>query len=197
MPEKQSIGAAIRPLDGLIGMDKDKDPGRSFHEVQRLPGWALVTVLSFGILMISLFSYGLVKQLVLGVPWGDKPLTNMMLAVVAPFFIAFGVLLLWTAAKSRLETKIMDGAIYIKYHPFHMSFRKIPLEDITDYEACTYNPMFSYGGWGIRYGRKGKAYNIRGNKGVRLTFTNGRTLLIGSDRPEEFVSAIDNLKGKQ
>jgi hypothetical protein len=37
-----------------------------------------------------------------------------------------------------------------------------------------------YGGWGIKYGKMGKAYNVSGNRGVQLEFTDGKRLLIGS-----------------
>ena len=36
----------------------------------------------------------------------------------------------------------------------------------------------------------GKAYNVSGNKGVLLTFGTGKTLMIGSQRPEELAAAI-------
>ncbi len=50
--------------------------------------------------------------------------------------------------------------------------------------------MKEYGGWGIRYGMKGMAYNVSGNRGVQLEFETGKRLLIGSQRPEELVSQI-------
>jgi hypothetical protein len=48
-----------------------------------------------------------------------------------------------------------------------------------------------YGGWGIRKGRSGWAYNVSGDRGVRLTYTDGETLLIGSQRADELAKAIE------
>ena len=49
----------------------------------------------------------------------------------------------------------------------------------------TYSPLAEYGGWGIKWGRSGLALNARGDRGVRLTLTDGRRVLVGSQRPEE------------
>ena len=56
-----------------------------------------------------------------------------------------------------------------------------------------YHPILDYGGWGIRWALKGKAYNISGNNGVRLDFYDGKHLLIGSQRSEEFAASIEEI----
>jgi hypothetical protein len=81
--------------------------------------------------------------------------------------------------------------LYICFFPFHLSFKKMPFIQIKKYEARTYSPLGEYGGWGIRYGFEGKAYNVSGNRGVQLELVNGKRLLIGSQSPEELVKAID------
>ena len=43
----------------------------------------------------------------------------------------------------------------------------------------------------IRYGKKGKAYNVSGDQGVRLTLKDGKTVLIGSRNHEMLCSAIN------
>jgi len=57
--------------------------------------------------------------------------------------------------------------------------------------VLTYSPISDYGGWGIRYGSIGKAYNVSGNRGVQLELLNGERILIGSQKPEELAAAID------
>ncbi len=69
--------------------------------------------------------------------------------------------------------------------------------DLKGYEVLTYSPIKDYGGWGIRYGRGGKAYNVRGNRGVQLQLANGQRLLIGSQRPEELSNALALAFGKR
>jgi len=167
-----------------------------FSEVQRLHVWIRTALSVAAVIMISFFGYGMVKQLVMGEQWGNKPMSDTMLTVVAPFFISLSLLILWVSLSAKLETRVEGDGIYIRYFPFYMRFKKISPDEITGYEACTYNPVLDYGGWGIRFGLKGKAYNIRGNRGVRLAFAGGSTLLVGSERPEELVSAIDIMKGR-
>jgi hypothetical protein len=90
----------------------------------------------------------------------------------------------------KLITEVRLDGLFIRFVPLHLSFKRIPLETFAGYEVVTYRPILDYGGWGIRYGWKGKAYNVSGNRGVRFKSLRGRDLLIGSQRPEELASAI-------
>jgi hypothetical protein len=96
-------------------------------------------------------------------------------------------------ASMRLVTQVRHDGIYLRFIPFHWRWVRIEPERIKGVQARTYNPLLEYGGWGIRYGARGKAYTISGNRGVELEFANGRTLLIGSQRAEELASVIRGL----
>jgi hypothetical protein len=112
--------------------------------------------------------------------WRSLAATDLVLAAVT----------LWLY-KMRLVTEVRAG--YLVLH-FQWLWRRrwIPFTDIQSYRVVTYNPVAEYGGWGIRYGAAGdKAYNVSGTRGVRLEFTNGGRLLIGSQRPEELARALD------
>jgi len=63
-------------------------------------------------------------------------------------------------------TEVRDDGVYFRFFPLHLSFHRIGLEEIVRFEVQTYRPIRDYGGWGIRYGWKGKAYNVSGNRGV-------------------------------
>jgi TATA-box binding protein (TBP) (component of TFIID and TFIIIB) len=57
-----------------------------------------------------------------------------------------------------------------------------------------YAPLSEYGGWGLRYSvNHGKAYNVSGNQGVQLFFTNGKKLLIGTQKPEEITAILKQI----
>ncbi|MHC4643443.1 MAG: hypothetical protein ACYS32_17515, partial [Planctomycetota bacterium] len=68
-------------------------------------------------------------------------------------------------------------------------------QDLAEHYPRTYKPILEYGGWGIRcsFTGKGKAYNVSGNKGVQLVFTNGKKLLIGSQQPDDLAAAIEEM----
>ena len=91
--------------------------------------------------------------------------------------------------KGGLETEVRGDGVHVRFFPFHLSFRKIPLENVVKVEARSYRPIREYGGWGIRCGRRGRAYNMSGNLGVRIDYADGRHLLIGSRRAEELAEA--------
>ncbi|WP_254799212.1 DUF6141 family protein [Natrinema hispanicum] len=90
----------------------------------------------------------------------------------------------------RLQTEVRADGIYIKMWPLHRSFRRITWSEIERYEPRQYRPLREFGGWGIRWAPGKLAYNVSGNRGVWIERTNGRAVLIGSKRPEDFVRAI-------
>ncbi len=116
--------------------------------------------------------------------------TNKVMIIV--YFIALIVVLILFCLIS-LTTKITEKEIAIRFFPFHFKERKYLFSEIEKAEVIQYNPIMDYGGWGIRYGIKGKAFNIRGNRGLKLTFKTKRTLLIGTQNPEELKKIIHNI----
>ena len=149
--------------------------------------WALV-------LFISLLSlYGAFQQLILREPFGNNPAPDSMMVVLA---IIFGIGLPLFMYMTNLTTEIRSDGLYFRFSPFHRSFHRIAAEEIKRYEACNYSPIRDYGGWGIRYGRKGKAYNVSGNRGVQLELSKGKHLLVGSQKPEELVEALNTTLGR-
>ena len=138
-----------------------------FREVQRFRQpwiWALLGAIS--LLMI-----------VLGpISWGG-------LAVVGAVAI-----LLYSL---RLQTEVRADGIYLKMWPLHRSFRRISWSEIERYESKQYSPLREFGGWGIRWTPGKLAYNVSGDRGIWIERTNGRTVLVGSQHPEEFLRAID------
>ena len=95
----------------------------------------------------------------------------------------------------KLSVRVDGSGLHVRFFP--LVKKEIPLDEIARWEARTYRPILEYGGWGIRCSwGKGMAYNVSGNRGVQLEFTNGKRLLIGSQRPEELAEAISKAKGQ-
>lgn len=148
-------------------------------------------ILLLGIAALSIWS--MVQQLIFGKDFGNNPAPDAVLIVIAIVF-GFGFLVIFY--KMNLTTQVRSDGIYYRFFPFHLSFHKIELGDISECEVRNYSALKDYGGWGIRYGRKGKAYNVSGNRGVQLTFLKGNKLLFGSQKPEGFSAAIKLALGK-
>jgi hypothetical protein len=51
-------------------------------------------------------------------------------------------------------------------------------EEIEKISVREYSPLFEYGGWGIRRGKSGRAYNVKGNIGLQLVLKNGKKILL-------------------
>ncbi len=88
----------------------------------------------------------------------------------------------------RLKTKIDEQGIYYQFYPLNFNQKFISWNDISKCYIRKYKPVVEYGGWGFKtgFGRsRGKALNIRGNKGIQLEFKNGKKLLLGTQKMNE------------
>jgi hypothetical protein len=167
-----------------------------FREQQQFrQGWLWVLFGAISIPVVGLLGYALYQQLVLGHPYGTNPATNNELKVVFAAILllhTFVVALFWFA---RLDVEVNEIEVALRFRPFHLRARHIALSDITDARARHYSALGEYGGWGIRMGFRGWAYNVSGQEGVQLTLANGRRILIGSQRSAELEAAIRQAKG--
>jgi hypothetical protein len=134
---------------------------------------------------------GVFVQLVLGIPFGTNPASNGMLVFI---FLLVGIGLPIAMYKLELRIRVNGEGIHYQYFPFHLRLHTLRFGDIDTSASITYHPILEYGGWGIRYGKTGKAYNVSGNKGVLVTLRNGRTILFGSQRADEFAKMLEGIK---
>ncbi|MBC7246268.1 MAG: hypothetical protein H5T73_00610 [Actinobacteria bacterium] len=165
----------------------EREKNTVFREVQRFHQWWIYLV----VLAVTLFAwYAPLRQLFADRPPGEKEAPDWFMYLVW-LLMGMGFPALFLSA--RLVVEVRDDGIHYRYHPFHLRFHRIGVEEIEEAEARTYRPVLEYGGWGIRYGRKGKAYNVSGNRGVQLRLRDGRRVLFGSQRAEEFASALQEV----
>ena len=106
------------------------------------------------------------------------------------YYLLISILLLALIYLTKLTTLVTKEGIHYRFFPFHFKEKIIKIEEIKTYEQIKYNPIFDYGGWGIRYGSNGKAYNVKGNIGVRILLKNGKKILFGTQDAHRFISAI-------
>jgi hypothetical protein len=159
-----------------------------FRETQRFRQiwvWALLIAIAGTVI------YSMVQQLILDNPFGTNPAPDLALVILGIVFVLALPVLFYLL---NLTTEVRPDGLYYRFFPIHRSFRRIAPDELSGYEARTYSPLREYGGWGIRYGSSGTAFNISGNRGVQLELVNGKSILIGSQRPEELVAALDSIK---
>ena len=166
-----------------------------FEEVQQFrQAWVWVITLPSSLLVLGIFAWGVYKQILLGRPWGDRPMPDAQLILASIFGSALAVGLPWLFHHMRLVVRVAGGYLQVRFFPFVN--RTIPIEQIVHWEARTYRPIREYGGWGIRYGgkRRGRAYTVSGNFGVQIELKNGERLLIGSRRADDLVGSLEQVR---
>ncbi|MDD1705801.1 MAG: DUF6141 family protein [Methanoregulaceae archaeon] len=155
-----------------------------FREIQRFRQiwiWILIGGIA-GIAWYSLF-----RQIIIGEPFGSNPAPDAGVMVI---FIIFGIIFPVWFLVMKLEIQVTSTILRFRMVPLHMKWREVPFGNIADVVAVIYRPIREYGGWGIRFGRKGIAYNVSGDRGVQVTLKNGKSFLLGSGRAEELAIVL-------
>jgi hypothetical protein len=114
----------------------------------------------------------------------------LLVGLALPSVLVLGVLRMTT------EVTPMTCRVWFGWIPTYR--HAVPLSSISSVEVVSYRPLADCGGWGIRRGRDGeRVLNARGDRGVRLTLSDGSRLLIGSQRPEELARALEQASRPQ
>ena len=155
--------------------------------------WLIWVPLTAGSLIF--FAFGLHKQLILGEPFGDKPMPDagLLITGILSVLMMAGLTLLFY--KMKLVIEIRTDGIYFRYPPMINSFKRISREEIDRLEVREYKAVREYGGYGIKTGAKkyGKAYNVKGNIGLQLYLKNGNRILLGTQRRAAINDAANKM----
>lgn len=176
----------------LYEIKKEEDPMDTtaetlFYEVQsEKPLWLIFFIIGI-VLMASVLA---VLQLFFRIRVGTHPVSNGVLLLI---WIGVGLLLPLFFFYSNLRVAVQEDGIHYRYFPFHFREQTIKKEDIQEFRQVIYNPVRDYGGYGIRISRQGRAYNVKGNKGIRITTVGGKNILFGSRIPEKFEEALHSI----
>ena len=122
---------------------------------------------------------------------------------IETLFWVMGLLLVFTIPIFffRLITRIDEKGIHYQFLPFHFSLKTIRWNEITKAYIRVYDPIGDYGGWGLKGGalwnsKNGKAINVSGDVGIQLELTNGKKLLIGTQKKVEATRVLETYKHK-
>ncbi len=160
-----------------------------FREVQRFRHWFFWVPI---VVVVGVIWWQFIQQIVIGRPPGTEPISDWAAWVLT---IVFGIGFPVFAAIVRLVTEVRPGTLSIRLIPFRG--RVISTQDIRSADSREYSPMREFGGWGIRLAVDGgKAYNAYGNVGVQLVLTDGKRVLVGTQRAEELIAALRSAGAK-
>ena len=163
-----------------------------FKEQQRFKQWWLWLIL---LAVNGLFIFGFFKQVIGGHPFGDKPMSNTGLIIATSITFLLSLLFL----NFRLDTKITNDGIYVRFFPIHIRLKFYSWDQLNQSYIRQYSALTEYGGWGFRIGlgKSGNAFTVSVNKGLQLKFKDNKKLLIGtnkSDQLREILIKIGQLK---
>jgi hypothetical protein len=140
-----------------------------FEEKQKFTQWWLwVILLSFPIISVG--------------PFDDNEINV--------YYVLIGLAIPLLFYLFELRIKVNNDGLHYQFSPFHLKFHTIKMDEIESFKAMEYSPLKEYGGWGIKYGFKGKAYNVSGNKGVKVFLKNGANIMFGSQKHKELAKAL-------
>ena len=171
---------------------------RVFKEEQRLTQtWFIIIVVISAIGPLAFGVYGIIQQIILKQPFGDKPMSDLGLIVFTISMLLLSIFIF----SFKLTTRIDEKGIHYQFFPFHFSLKTITWSEINAAKIRTYYPISEYGGWGLRGGfflnkSKGNAINISGNIGIQLALKNGKKLLIGTQKKGEAKRVLENYQNK-
>jgi len=153
-----------------------------FEEIQQFgKGWTLLLYLPLG--MVSLLMlYACFRQFIMGQPFGDHPAPDAVLAFIT--LLVLGLLV--SLILMRLETRVDEWGAGFRWRPFMKKMRMHNRSNIEKAEVIDYG----FVGYGIRLSRHGWVHNTSGKMGLKLTMKNKRSIVLGTQKPEELSAYI-------
>ena len=152
-----------------------------FKEKQKFTQWWIWLIL-IGLGAIAV--YGFIQQIVFGVEFGNKPMSNVGIIIFTLFVFGF-IYFNWYMT---LITEITNGGIKMRFVPFmkkEIQWSELKSAKIVDY---------GFVGYGIRLGSKyGTVYNMNGNKGLAIELNNGKKFVIGTQKEMELKNVVEKM----
>ena len=156
----------------------------NYREVTPWPGW--VNAILWGSLIVACY------PLLAG--WDTDLEFGTRLTIVGSIMgFALGAKLVL----GGLTVLVQETRIFIHLGSTPLLRTKVPYVDIIDLASVQYRPIREFGGWGIRWRGKRRAWTARGDQAVALTLVGDRELYVGSDHPQRLEERIRAAAGDQ
>jgi hypothetical protein len=136
-------------------------------------------------------------QLILGEPYGDRPMSDTGLIIFSFFVIASGSVATWVLLSMKLETYVDQEGVHYKFSPLRPQWKLIRKAAIAGYEVRRKRNFLDGGiGYHKNFFRRTTNMAIRGGRHVRLLLDDSSKWLIGTQNPEDFERALKRLMTK-
>ncbi len=164
----------------------EASPKSSFEEVQKVCQtwiWVVLPVAFAGLVLM------IANQVMFRQVFGENLLTFSSIIFVTILLSLFTLLIY----KAHLVTKIDEYGIRYRFYPLQIKSRTIYWKDVVEVYIREYDGLSEYGGWGIKFGKHGKAYTVKGRYGLQIELSDERKILIGTQKPIELEKLMLHL----
>ena len=143
------------------------------------------TFVMYGIILLELPTLTLISVLYFTGKLGEDGWIPML---VVSTLIPLTFLLLMSIT---LETRLDTHAFSYRNLPFQRSWKQLPLEQISSISVHKKDGILDYGGIGMRFSRKTKAYIFFADYVIEVE-QGGKKLVFSTAKPKEFDAVISN-----
>ena len=167
-----------------------------FREEQKFGSMSLYIIMGIIYAVPTIvFALAIYSQFVLNEPWGNKPMSDLGLLLTTFLVMCVLVVSAFLLFGAKLDVQITSYNIRLDFKPYIFKPISINKFEIDRFEIREYKALKEYGGWGMKQGKKGigKAYSVSGNIGLQLYLTNGKKVLIGTQRRDAMLRAIKKM----
>jgi hypothetical protein len=109
------------------------------------------------------------------------------------FMLVAGALVQWLVA--GLTVRLYRDEMKIGLGTAAAISKRIRYEDILRTESVRYSPLREFGGWGVRFRGRKRAWTARGHRAVVLHLVDGVQLYVGTDHPYALEERIRTVGG--
>ena len=119
----------------------------------------------------------------------SEPQNNLVPKAFIPVFLLMAIVF-FILTKATLSVEINSSTIKYKFFPFQFKERVIEFKDVNHISVEAINPLKDFYGYGIKFGKEGKACIANGNSAMKIIFKNGEMLYIGISKTAEIKLMI-------
>ncbi|MCB1142017.1 MAG: hypothetical protein H7A24_09595 [Leptospiraceae bacterium] len=168
---------------------------KKYYESQKFNyTWAWLILLVTSLLTAGGIGFGMNKKILQGEEYGTIPLGDIALILLFSGLIVFHLAFLVFLIFSRLTFTIDAIGIEFRFFPFQQTYQKLTWDMIYQYNLREYSAESEYGGYGVRYGRKGYAYTVKGKFGLQIVLKNGKEILLGTQQAAKLNLFLESMR---
>ena len=170
-----------------------------YHETQRFAAhWPYLLVVLAVVLGAGFYTWGIMRQLIAGVPFGSNPAPDGLLLIIALIMYPVATYFVAQFLYGYVALEVRGDAIAWRFAPIHRTWRSVAFDDLVAWHVLRFNPL-RYGGWGLRrdFISDGWCYTVWGRQGLLLRTKDGRERLIGTRRTRELAAAMTAAAGPE